>query len=66
MAAGAKSLIFGNFNFVGIREAPGLTFLPRPLQCGAGSGQVNLYYYFRAVYKVLLPAAVLYGKHPAS
>ncbi len=65
VAAAAKSLIFGNFNFVGMREAPGLTFLRDPFSA-AGSGQVNLYYYFRAVYKVLLPAAVLYGKHPAS
>jgi hypothetical protein len=48
-----------------MREAPGLTFLRDPFSA-AGSGQVNLYYYFRAVYKVLLPAAVLYGKHPAS
>jgi HK97 family phage major capsid protein len=65
VAANAKSLIFGNFNFMGMREAPGLTFLRDPFSA-AGSGQVNLYYYFRAVYKVLLPAAVLYGKHPAS
>jgi HK97 family phage major capsid protein len=65
VAAGAKSLIFGNFNYVGMREAPGLTFLRDPFSA-AGSGQVNLYYYFRAVYKVLLPAAMLYGKHPAS
>lgn len=63
--AGAKSLLFGNFNYVGLREAPGLTFLRDPFSA-AGSGQVNLYYYFRAVYKVLLPAAMLYGKHPAS
>jgi HK97 family phage major capsid protein len=65
VAANAKSLIFGNFNFMGMREAPGLTFLRDPFSA-AGSGQVNLYYYFRAVYKVLLPAAVLFGKHPAS
>jgi HK97 family phage major capsid protein len=65
VAANAKSLIFGNFNYVGMREAPGLTFLRDPFSA-AGSGQVNLYYYFRAVYKVLLPVALLYGKHPAS
>jgi HK97 family phage major capsid protein len=65
VGAGNKSLLFGNFNYVGLREAPGLTFLRDPFSA-AGSGQVNLYYYFRAVYKVLLPVAVLYGKHPAS
>lgn len=65
VGAGAKSLIFGNFNYVGMREAPGLTFLRDPFSA-AGSGQVNLYYYFRAVYKVLLPVALLYGTHPAA
>jgi HK97 family phage major capsid protein len=65
VGAAQKSVIFGNFNYMGMREAPGLTFLRDPFSA-AGSGQVNLYYYFRAVYKVLLPVALLYGTHPAS
>ncbi len=62
IGSGNKSVIFGNFSRVGMREAPGLTFLRDPYT-GAGTGQVILYYYLQAVYKVLTAEAVLYGKH---
>lgn len=63
VATTAKSVIFGNFNYVGFREAPGFTFLRDPYS-SAGNGQVNLFYYFRTVYKVLQAEAIQYGVHP--
>lgn len=65
IGAGNKSMIFGNFNFVGLYEAPTMTFLRDPYGA-AGTQQVNLYYNFAAVYKVLVAEAVLYGKHPTA
>ena len=65
VGASQKSSIFGNFGFMGFREAPGLTFLRDPYS-SADTGQVNLFYYFRAVYKVLLPEAIKYGQHPSA
>jgi HK97 family phage major capsid protein len=65
IGAGNKSLIFGNFEYMGLYESPSITFLRDPYGA-ANSGQVNLYYYFRAVYKVLLAEAILYGKHPTA
>ena len=65
IGAGNKSLIFGNFEYMGLYESPSVTFLRDPYG-SAGSGQVNLFYYFRAVYKVLLAEAILYGKHPTA
>lgn len=65
IGAGNKSLIFGNFEYMGLYESPSISFLRDPYG-SAGSGQVNLFYYFRAVYKVLLAEAILYGKHPTA
>ena len=63
--ASSKSVYFGNFNYVGFREAPGFTVLRDPYS-KAGSGQVVLHYYFRTVYKVLQAEAVGYGVHPSA
>lgn len=63
VATGLKSTIFGNFNFIGLREAPGLTFLRDPYS-GAGTGTVRLFYYTRVVYKTLQATAIYYGTHP--
>jgi len=63
IATTKKSLIFGNFNFMGMREAPELTMLRDPYS-SAATGQVNLFYYFRVVYKVLIAEAIQYGVHP--
>jgi len=57
--ASAKSAYFGNWNFVGWREAPGFTMLRDPYSA-AGTGQVKLWMYFRTVFKVLQPDAVGY------
>lgn len=65
IGAGNKSVAFGNFGFVGYREGPAMTFLRDPYSA-ASTGQVNLYYYFRVVFKVLIAEAVLYGRHPTS
>jgi HK97 family phage major capsid protein len=65
IGAGNKSVVFGNFSFVGYREAPSMTFLRDPYSA-AGTGQVNLFYYFRVVFKVLIAEAVLYGKNPTA
>lgn len=65
IGAGLKSSIFGNFQYMGLYEEPALTFLRDPYG-DAATGQVNLFYYFRAVYKVLVAEAILYGKHPTA
>lgn len=65
IAASAKSLIFGNFRYVGMREAPGLTFLRDPYSL-ARKGQVQFHYYFRTVYKVLQAEAIAYATHPTA
>ncbi len=63
IATTAKSIYFGNWNFVGLREAPGFTVLRDPYS-NAATGQLTLHYYFRAVYGVLQAEAVGYGVHP--
>ncbi|MGE5193881.1 MAG: phage major capsid protein [Deltaproteobacteria bacterium] len=65
IGAGNKSVAFGNFAYVGYRESPGMTFLRDPYSAAA-TGQVNLFYYFAVVFKVLIAEAVLYGKHPTA
>lgn len=64
-ALNAKPLVFGNFAFMGMREAPGLTLIRDPYTLSA-NGQVLFTWRFRTVYKVLLAEAILYGTAPAS
>jgi HK97 family phage major capsid protein len=63
LATGKKSIVFGNFSFVGRREGEGLGVLRDPFT-GAGTGQVKIYFYTRLVYKVLVAEAIQYGTHP--
>ena len=63
IAASAKSLIFGNMNYVGMREGAGMTFLRDPYTT---DGIVYLKYGFRAVYKVLQAEAIQYATHPTA
>lgn len=63
IAASAKSLIFGNMGFVGMREGAGFSFLRDPYTT---DGIVYLKYGFRAVYKVLQAEAVQYATHPTA
>lgn len=64
-AASAKDVYFGNWRYVGFREAPGLTFLRDPYTV-AIKGQVRLLWHFRTVYKVLQAEAVGYAVHPSA
>jgi HK97 family phage major capsid protein len=59
IAATAKVAYFGNWNYVGMREAPGFTMLRDPYSA-AGTGQVQLWMYFRTVFKVLQADAIGY------
>lgn len=65
MAASAKSIYFGNWRYVGYREAPGLTFLRNPYSA-ANSGQVRLHWYMRFVAGVLQAEAIGYGTQAAA
>ena len=65
VAASAKSVIFGNFRYMGMREAPGITFLRDPYSL-AYNGQVRLLYYFRTVYKTLQAEAIQFATHPTA
>ena len=64
-AASAKSVYFGNWNYVGYREGPGITVLRDPYS-RAAYGEVILHYYFRACYDVLQAEAIGYGVHPSA
>ena len=64
-AASGKSLVFGNFNYVGRRLAPAIQFLRDPYTL-AHLGQVRFLYYFRTVYKVLQAEAIQYATHPSA
>lgn len=59
VAANSKVAYFGNWNYVGWREAPGFTLLRDPYSA-ASTGQVVLWMHFRTVFKVLQPSAVGY------
>lgn len=61
--ASGKSLIFGNFFYVGKREGASITFIRDNITV---DGMVILKYNFRAVYKVLQAEAVLYASHPSA
>lgn len=63
IAASAKSVILGNFYYMGMREGPTITMLRDPYTV---DGKVILKYNFRVVYKVLQAAAIIYGTHPTA
>ena len=60
LATGNKSILFGNWFFVGVRNAPEFQVLRDPYSA-ATTGQLRLHYYFRTVYKVLQAEAIGYG-----
>lgn len=64
-AASAKSVYFGNWNYVGVRYGPGMTMIRDPFTRG-GYGEVLLYYMFRADFNVLQAEAIGYGAHPSA
>lgn len=62
-AASTKSVYFGAWDQVGMREDPALSLLRDPYST---DGIVYLKYTLRVVYGVLQPAAVGYGVHPSA
>ena len=62
IGTGNKSVFFGNWSYMGFREAPGLTVLRDPYTLAA-TGQVRFIYAFRAVYEILQAGAIGYGLH---
>lgn len=60
LATGNKSILFGNWFYVGVRNAPEFQVLRDPYSA-ATTGQLRLHYYFRTVYKVLQAEAIGYG-----
>lgn len=64
-ATSAKSLLFGNFYYVGVRNEPEFTVLRDPYSA-ATTGQLRLHYYFRTIYKVLIAEAVGYATQASS
>lgn len=63
IGASATSLFFGNWRYVGWREAPELTIVRDNVTV---DGILVLKYYFRTVYRVLINSAIGFGRHPAS
>lgn len=61
IGAAAKSVFFGNWDYMGYRESPELRFISDPYSV---DGMVVLKYSFRAVYGILQAAAIGYGVHP--
>lgn len=61
IGASGKSVLFGDWNYMGYREAPELRFIQDPYSV---DGMVVLKYSFRAVYGILQAAAIGYGVHP--
>ena len=64
-AASAKSVFFGNWNFVGVRNSPGFSMIRDPYT-RASYGEVILNYMFRTVYEVLVGEAIGFGVHPSA
>jgi HK97 family phage major capsid protein len=64
IGAGNKSIILGDFEYMGMREIP-MTFLYDPYS-KANTSRVMLHYRTSLVYKVTNADAILYGKHPTA
>jgi HK97 family phage major capsid protein/HK97 family phage prohead protease len=63
VAASAKCVLFGDWNYMGLREGRGVEVLRDPY---SQDGRVLLKYRQRFVYKLLLPSAILIGQRAAS
>lgn len=65
LAASVKSLVFGDFGYVGLRMAPELTVLRDPYT-RAVNGEILFVYTTRLIYKVLIAEAIQYATHPSA
>lgn len=63
IAASAKSIVLGNWYFMGRRDGPTISVLRDPYTV---DGKIILKYYFRTVYKVLQAEAIVYATHPTA
>jgi HK97 family phage major capsid protein len=63
IAASAKSLFFGNWYYVGMRENPVMRIIRDPYTV---DGITILKYTFRSCYGVLIAGAIGYGAHPSA
>lgn len=63
IAASAKSMVLGNWYYMGRRDGPSFSVLRDPYTV---DGKVILKYYFRTVYKVLQAEAIVYATHPTA
>lgn len=61
IGAAGKSVMFGDWNYMGYREAPELRFIQDPYSV---DGIVVLKYSFRTCYGLLQAGAIGYGLHP--
>lgn len=64
-AASAKSVYFGNWNFVGLYEKPGFSLVRDPYT-RSSYGEIILNYMFRVDFGVLQAEAIGYGAHPSA
>lgn len=65
LAASGKSLLVGNWAYMGMRLDPAMTFLLDPYS-RAGYGETILHYYFRCDFAVLQAKAFAYATHPTA
>lgn len=65
LQASGKSMIIGNWNYMGMRLDPTMTVLRDPYS-RAGYGEVILHYYFRCDFGVLQAGAFQYATHPTA
>lgn len=64
-SASGKSLLIGNWGYMGMRLDPTLTVLRNPY-IRADYGEIRMNYYFMAVFKVLQAEAFQYATHPTA
>lgn len=65
LAANAKSMVIGNWNYMAYREAPSLTLI-RDQYTLAGNGQIRIVAHFAAAFTVTQSEAFVYGVQAAS
>jgi HK97 family phage major capsid protein len=65
LGASAKSLLFGNFNFMGFRQGTSIQILNDPYTAAA-TGQTRMWFWFDAVFGVLQAEAIQYATHPSA
>ena len=65
LAASGKSMLIGNWAYMGMRLDPAITFLLDPYS-RASYGETRMHYYFRTDFEVLQAGAFRYATHPTA